>query len=217
MTPTIEAVDHAKDHWWWRPGWREGRHYYACHVTLNQWPEVCDLVARYQNSLRDFSGVDLIPAPWLHLTMQGIGFVDQLSLAVIDNVASNLRARLATWPKTTVTFHKPVVRPEAIYLPAQPAKALVDLRSSVRSAIGDVLGQAWLESANGEQQAYRPHVSVAYFNASQPTAPIVQALTALDPPPATVHVKEVAVLEFHRDHRMYEWTTDEPIDLSTAD
>ena len=34
MSAHIEAVDSLHDHWWWRPGWRAGRHYYACHITL---------------------------------------------------------------------------------------------------------------------------------------------------------------------------------------
>jgi len=35
------------NHWWWRPGWRVGRHYYACHLTLDDQPE---LRAAYVNS-----------------------------------------------------------------------------------------------------------------------------------------------------------------------
>jgi 2'-5' RNA ligase len=216
VTNRIEAVGRTKDHWWWRPGWREGRHFYACHLTLDQWPEIRQLAATYQAALRDVGGLDPIPARWLHLTMQGIGFVDELSPAVIAEVAAMLRERLSAWPRHSVTFHRPVVRPEAVYLPALPAAALIDLRSAVRSAIGDVLSDSWLDRANGRHQAYRPHVSVAYSNTSQPTGAIVRALATVEVPPVTVPLKEVAVLEFHRDNRMYEWTSEQPIPLSSA-
>ena len=37
---TIEYVDRLQDHWWWR----EGRHFYACHITIDDQPELQRLV-----------------------------------------------------------------------------------------------------------------------------------------------------------------------------
>jgi hypothetical protein len=34
-TPLPPSV---RNHWWWRPGWAEGRHFYACHMTLDDQP-----------------------------------------------------------------------------------------------------------------------------------------------------------------------------------
>jgi hypothetical protein len=47
-----EDVAEVRNHWWWRPGWREGRHIYACHLILDDQPQLRALVARYQEALK---------------------------------------------------------------------------------------------------------------------------------------------------------------------
>lgn len=42
MTETVH------DHWWWRPGWRLGRSFYASHITFTDQPEAARLVASYR-------------------------------------------------------------------------------------------------------------------------------------------------------------------------
>jgi hypothetical protein len=56
-----------------------GRHFYACHLTFEDQPAVQRLVLDYQAALAGLGGLDLIPGRGLHLTMQGIGFTDQIS------------------------------------------------------------------------------------------------------------------------------------------
>lgn len=69
-TPIPETV---RNHWWWRPGHAEGRHFYACHLILDDQPKLRQLAADSQQALTGLDGINLIPAQWLHLTMQGIG------------------------------------------------------------------------------------------------------------------------------------------------
>ena len=33
-----QPVTAVRNHWYWRPGWRAGRHFYACHITLDKQP-----------------------------------------------------------------------------------------------------------------------------------------------------------------------------------
>ena len=47
-----QLVTTVRNHWWWRPGWRTGRHFYACHLTLDDQPQLMELVGRYQDALR---------------------------------------------------------------------------------------------------------------------------------------------------------------------
>jgi hypothetical protein len=47
-TPPPEAV---RNHWWWRPGHAEGRHFYACHLILDDQPELRQVAADYQQAL----------------------------------------------------------------------------------------------------------------------------------------------------------------------
>jgi len=67
-----------RDHWWWRPGWRAGRRLYTWHLTFEGHHDLHRLVGTYQDCL-DVPELDLVPLEGLHLTMQGVGFTDQLS------------------------------------------------------------------------------------------------------------------------------------------
>ncbi|SCG49200.1 2'-5' RNA ligase family protein [Micromonospora inositola] len=211
MPAPIEHVDEMQDHWWWRPGWRAGRHFYACHFTMGEYPELVKLVRRYQEALRPFPGLDLIPSTWLHLTMQGIGFVDDLDDEQVARLEPAIRERLAELPAPVVAFHRPVVRPEAVYLPAEPPAPLTAVRHAVREVIGHVLGADNVELAPEHVQGYRPHVSLAYSNAAQSAEPIAATLSQVEAEPVVVTLHHLGLLEFHRDHRMYQWTRSEQV------
>ncbi len=206
MSDLVEHVDNMQDHWWWRPGWRAGRHFYACHFIVNEYADLIELVQRYQEALRPFSGLDLIPATWLHLTMQGVGFLDELDYDHVAELERAIRQKLSRTPMPVVTFHRPVVRPEAIYLPALPPEPITAVRNAVRAAIGDVLGADNVELVPEHVQGYRPHVSVAYSNTAQSAKPIAAALAQVITTPVKVALDHASLLEFHRDNRMYEWT-----------
>jgi hypothetical protein len=74
--PTMMSVGSARmrDHWWWRVG----RHLYTWHVTFEGQTDLHRLVRAYQARL-DLPGLDLVPVAWLHLTMQGVGFTDEVA------------------------------------------------------------------------------------------------------------------------------------------
>jgi hypothetical protein len=197
----------ARHHWWWRPGWAPGRHFYACHLTFEDQPSVQQLVLDYQAALAGLGGLDLIPGRWLHLTMQGIGFTDQISEDEIAAVTGALQEHFRTVTPPVVTFHRPAVWPDAITLPATPASALRQLRQGAYDVIQAVLGQDRMHEPPETIAQYRPHVSVAYINAPGLAQPIVSALPRARPEPVTTALDSASVLTFHRDNRMYEWTT----------
>jgi len=204
-------VESVRNHWWWRPGWRAGRHLYACHLTVDDQPRLLELIRRYQGALAHLGSLDLIPAGSLHLTMQRIGFADEVSPAELEAVADRIADRLRVAPVPVVTFHQPTVREEAVYLRALPAEPVYQLRLTVYQAIADVLGPRALAPPGPEQ--YVPHVSVAYVNADGPAQPVFDALTRVHHPPVTVTFRVAPILTFHRDHQMYEWTSARPIPI----
>lgn len=205
---TVHDVPEVKNHWWWRPGWRTGRHFYACHVTFDHEPEVQELVRAYQEPLKPLSGLDLIPTNWLHLTMQGIGFVDEVSTDEIQAITESISEKLASLQQPTATFARPVVQSEAILIPALPVDVLDEVRANVHDAIADVLGIERTPDADLVKafQGYRPHVSIAYVNVPGKSEPYIEALRGVSLDPVTVPIRNVSVLTFHRDDRMYEWT-----------
>jgi 2'-5' RNA ligase len=209
----IEHVTTLRDHWWWRPGWRTGRHFYACHLTMGDQADLWPLVAAYQDALARVDGLDIVPRRWLHLTMQGIGFADQITHDELDSIAESVGAALRSLTAPTVTFYRAVVRPEAVYLPAEPPDPLRKLRATVRDGIANALGPDRTPNVADKLNSYRPHVSVAYANRDQAAEPIVSALRSVDLGPVRVAIDRVSLLEFHRDHRMYEWTSSTPLPL----
>ena len=73
-----------------------------------------------------------------------------------------------------------------------------------------VLGDERVDSLPSPDD-YKPHVSTAYVNADASAMPIVTALEGVDAGAVTVTFTKADLLVFHRDRRMYEWTSAMPV------
>lgn len=189
-----------RNHWWWRPGWNQGREFYTWHLTFDQQPDVHRFAAAYRHALAPANGLDLVPDRWLHLTMQGIGFVGEVDEGTVREITDAARVRLAEVPAFDVTLRTPIVDPEAILVPVEPADPVRGVRDAIRAAIGEVLPEV-PESAYG----FTPHVSLGYSNAEGPAAPFAAALADTDIPAVTAHITHADLIRINRDHRMYVW------------
>lgn len=214
--PVGAEIAEVRDHWWWRPGWKPGRHFYACHLTFEGAHELHGLVRKYQDALSAFSNLDMIPRQWLHLTMQGIGFVDEVPRDELREIRNAVAGRLALLRPPVVSFEHAVVLPEAVYMPAEPAEPLVGLYNAIGDAIGDVVGEDRRHRLPEQAAGYRPHVSVAYVNKGGPAQPIRDAVRSVEAAPVAVTVAEVPILTFNRDERMYVWTDRDPIPVGDS-
>jgi hypothetical protein len=133
----------------------------------------------------DISYLDLIPPRWLHLTMQGIGFTDEIGSADLTAVTEAIRNRLREANPPIVTFHEPTIRKEAVYLKAVPKEPVYELRQAVYEAVISVLGSDRLDEAPPDPAKYTPHVSVSYANSDGPAEPIAEALSNIESEPVT--------------------------------
>jgi 2'-5' RNA ligase len=192
------------NHWWWRPGWRVGRRFYAFHITFEDQSSLYDLAANYRVALQGLQTVTLVPDQWLHLTMQGLDFTDKVQRSTLDRIADVVGLVVDRLSPFTVQFQEIVVADEAIAMPADPQEPLRHLRGAIRQAIGEVVGD---DQVPEDPLRFRPHVSVAYITADGPTDPYLATVSSLDPEPANVSINHVSLIEMHRDNRMYEWTT----------
>jgi hypothetical protein len=86
------------DHWGWRPDWQSERPCLMWYLTFEDQPELADLALRSHERLRRLGAVDLIPVPWLHLTLDEVGFVDAVGPEDVDRVVESVRAVLARDP-----------------------------------------------------------------------------------------------------------------------
>jgi 2'-5' RNA ligase len=189
-----------RNHWWWRPGWSVGRRFYTWHLTFEEQPDVHRLAGAYRDGLQDVPGLTLIPDQWLHLTMQGINFVDDVDDKTVQAIVDAATARLAVLPAFDIEIGPAVVDPEAILLRVHPDGPVRAVRDAIRAAIGEVLTEV-PERAEG----FTPHVSVAYSSDDGPTGPVAGALARVDIPSATARITSAELIVLHRDNLMYEW------------
>jgi 2'-5' RNA ligase len=211
---TYRHADQLTSHWWWRPGWKVGTRFYAWHVnTFDDAERIHQLADQYQAELSTVPGLDMIPPEWLHLTMQGVGFVEDVSPTQLEALLQAARIRLKELEPVKARFHRPVIRPEAIALPPTPVVPVQEIRHTVRAAIADVFGASAVpDNADG----YQPHISLAYVDAEQSASATLAAIERVNAAPADVTINAVSLIEMHRDNRMYEWRTIEAVPLGQS-
>jgi 2'-5' RNA ligase len=181
---------------------------YAFHFTFGDQPAVCELAAAYQDRLAGLPGLDPVPARWLHLTVQDIGFTDEVADRDVAAIADAARGRLAPVAPARVTIGPAEAVTESLVLKVAPVAALSTIRAGLRMAISDVWPYTWIRGP----AHWWPHISVAYSSAMLPAAPYEAALaghTAV----AGALLDTVRLIVLGRDHHRYEWTTGETIPL----
>jgi 2'-5' RNA ligase len=200
-----------RDHWWWRPGWQAGRRLYTWHLTFQGQHELHRLVGAYQDALV-LPGLDLVPLEWLHLTMQSVGFTDEVSERQVRQVVAAAEQRCGALARFTLTLGPAQVDQEGVTLPVVPQGPVRWLRMAVRGAVAEVLG---VERVPERAERFWPHVSVAYSNANGPAAPIIGRVERVGALRAVATVGQVWLLELERVGHLYRWETLAAVPLGT--
>ncbi len=110
------------------------------HLTFDHATQLHELVSTYQAALAPLPGLNLVQLRWLHLTIQGVGYADELAPGQLDEVAESVRSELSTMPAFTLTVHHAVIRDEAIALPPTPVEPLQELLTRLRRGIAATTG-----------------------------------------------------------------------------
>lgn len=207
----IGPTDHMRDHWWWRPGWQIGRRMYTWHVTFDDHSQLHELASVYQAALSPLGGLDLIPRQWLHLTVQGIAFTDEIDAREVVDIAEAARKRLSNQRPVSLGIGPVIVDPEAIMFEVTPTDALTPVRAALRSAIADVRGATKVP----ESDEWIPHISLAYSNSDGSAEPFIAAVDSMQIPPFALTISKVHLIELSRDTHLYEWTTMAEVVLSS--
>lgn len=197
MSPLPERMS---DHWWWRPGVRPGRRLLVWHILLDRQPQVHDLVRQCQDKLAGFTGLDLIPAEWLHMTTQIVGFQDEIPHAQVEAMTGAAAERLGGLDPIEVEIGKLWFHSEAVMLGIHPPRALDPVRTAIRDAVAGTITAHQLD----DEPDWTPHLSIAYSHDDGPAAPIIDAL-ALRPEPCRLKVSEAHVVAQERTGRLYRW------------
>jgi 2'-5' RNA ligase len=197
-------------HWWWRPGWRPGRRLYAWHLTFGDQTvsrgreDLRRVVAGYQARLAGLPGLDLVPVEWLHLTVQPIGFADEVDAGDAERIVAAAGRRCATLSPLRLTLGPAQLQAEGVWLQVAPAAAVRRMRAAIRAGIAEVWGAARVPEAAG---GFTPHVSLAYSNTDGPDEPYAAVLAATPPRAVTVELAAVQAISLGRDTHRYRWET----------
>lgn len=208
MSPLPERMT---DHWWWRPGVRPSRRLYVWHILLQDQPGVLALARQCQALLADVPGLDPVPAPWLHMTTQIVGFADEIDDAEVEAMCESAAKRLQRLGPVPVTLGRVLFHSEAVMLGVRPARALDPVRESIRDAVTDAVRVHQLADAPD----WTPHVTIAYSNGDAPAAPMIEAMRQA-PPAIDVEISEVSFVSQERVGRSYRWNrlTTVPLGIS---
>ncbi|MEU0237718.1 2'-5' RNA ligase family protein [Nocardiopsis sp. NPDC006198] len=201
----------SRRHWWWRPGWGPGTRCWTLHIVFGAQPGRSSLLEAVDalEQVRGLPGWDAVPRRWLHLTMQGVGFADQLDAEEVAAVAQAAGRALAGTGPLVLELGPPLIDAEGVNLPAAHPR-LDGVRLRVREVLAQVLGKHRVEESAG----WRPHVTMAYAAQDGAALAPVRALLAKAPVRALVEVDHVSLIRLHRDRGVYEW--DEEIRVPLA-
>ncbi|MEV0823604.1 2'-5' RNA ligase family protein [Nonomuraea rubra] len=205
---TIRNADEVRSHWWPREGWRPGRLVYTWHLTFEHAPQLHQLAEQYQQSLAAIDGHNPVPARWLHLTVQGVGWADEVPADRLDQVTQAVAVRLGKLAPVKLTFHRPAVLGEAVVLAPTPAEPLHEIWDEIRAGIAEVTGDA--PTAAEQVKGFHPHVSLTYINTPGPAQPYVETLSGVNAEPVKVSVDHVALIVQNRvlePEWVYRWNT----------
>lgn len=202
-------AERLRNHWWPRPGWRPGRTMCTWHLTFDHATQLHELVSAYQAALAPLTGLNPVPLQWLHLTIQGIGYADELSPGQLDDIVEAVRHELATMPTFKLTFHHAVIRDEAIALPPTPVDPLHELLTRLRRGISSATS-APVHTGPEQAHGFHPHVTIAYSHTNAAARPYAKLLSNVKESFATVPVSKVALIKQERllePDWLYRWTT----------
>jgi 2'-5' RNA ligase len=209
LDPDAEHATQLVDHWYWRPGHRPGRPFYTWHLTFEDQHDLHRLVSQYQTALRALPFLDLVPVEWLHITMQGVGFTDEVPRDDLAALVDAIRHRLEGLLAPTLVFQRVTVRPEALALYPSPAESVHRIRSTIREAM---LG-AQTGHVRERETGYQPHLSIAYVNTSSAPTQASAQLAEVRAEPATAVISNVSLIALQRHGRLYRWQTVQSIPL----
>lgn len=191
--------DRTRNHWWWRPGWSMGARYITIHLTFAEAPEVRDAVEPYAEALDGIAGVDRVPPEWLHLTMTGVGFADELERTAVAEVATRVLSDVL--PLGPLVFDTMFLGSEGLSLMGPDQHWLVELKARQERLVRELVPGATFATF------FHPHVSLAYFSGEIDERALVDAVRAVGLVDVQVRTPTLSVLELGRDDRVYTWLT----------
>jgi 2'-5' RNA ligase len=193
---------------WDRADWWPGRTAYYWYLTWANSPEVRSMAERCQEPFRDNPAFDVVKPQALHMTLDRVGFTEDLTGAQIDQVTARARQVASHLTAFKVQLGPLAGSAGALSFSAKPFAQLDSLRRAMNAATAEVVSDV------STDLRFRPHVGVAYCNTPIPAAPVIDTVRRLRAVPTTeADVRTVALVRLTRQERAYEWEPHEVLQL----
>jgi RNA 2',3'-cyclic 3'-phosphodiesterase len=154
------------------PGWRDGHALSASLLIPVEASRLRERLEPLRNALRPFPFVSLHPDHFLHITLLFLGFLreeprreNEISRERLREIAGRARRVLSGFPAFTVRLANLNAFPAAAFVEVHPGEMLDGLRAALCEGCG-------LKEPSGP-----PHLTVAYFQASDGT-PVPEELVS---------------------------------------
>jgi 2'-5' RNA ligase len=144
----------------------------------------------------------MVPGRWLHLTMQDVGFSNEVSDTDLTAIISAARTRLAAVEPLPIMIGPARAASEGVACDIIRADALDPLRDVLRAAIADI----WGPERVPEGPKKTPHVSVAYATTAGSAGSINTVLNN-DDVTAVVKIRTVQLARLDANPGVYQWET----------
>ncbi len=169
----------------WPAAWAPDRRYLIFVAEVGQQASVTAAAERVLHAIAGL-GVPPLDARRRHLTIQSVGFLDELPPNAASVVALEARAALAGCSPVEVSIAGAGSFAEAAVLWVEPWEALAAIRDLLLDGVSLLEPARADRSLPAEEGGFAPHVSIAYYVERIPTGPIAAALdlvgTFSDPP-----------------------------------
>ena len=171
------------------------------HLLLGGDAVVRAAAAAVRQRLARFTGLDMTPPQWLHVTVLRAGTADLVTPGDISRMLVKAQAELARTAPVTVTLQRVFYHPEAIALSVSPASALAPVLAAARAATREVLGA---DAVEGERDEWAPHLTLCYSTTEQAAAPVIAEL-GKTLPASEVTIGEMSLVVQDGPEELWNW------------
>jgi 2'-5' RNA ligase len=195
------------DNWAIQPGTDPKHQQLMWPVALGADQTVIELAGQAHRRIAGIPGLDLVPPRWLHLTTLTSGPADDIAPGPLAAIIEEAQHLLAAVGPITITLGRVLYHPRAVMLDAGPAGPFEPVIEAIQTATRRAGSSTALY-----HDPWRPHITLAYSNATRPAAPVIQAL-GRSLPARQVIIRSVSLVTQSPGQR---WTWDLIADLPLA-
>lgn len=200
-----------KNHWAREEPWRPDQRLWALYVNCGAIPSLVTHATAFQERLSGVRGLDLVEPRWLHMTVLGVAFVEEVDPADMVRLLDRATTLAAAVPPIDMVADAPRARTDAVWMSVSTRPSIVPLRQALAEAVRTCLGRE-PHVLPLPRTGFRPHISIAYANAFPPRRDEVdERLSDVDRPPTPFRATHLSLLRLRRGAASWSWDGEQRI------